>query len=322
MISWIFYHSINKGNPRLSYILLIYWLLKGTLYSSLFKATLLSYHCIYLGFNTIVLAEEIVMCYALAYKKPERKIEPCGDAFVVLADGSVHMFCPDSIRRNNIRLTRKMPLRPQLEEWMASGVIGMKIEGSDFPEREDWAKLYEFDKPMTSNFNVVCIDTAKVYGYYRIVPSDGYFQLSEIRFFGDEIYRDTIPMSIHSPIDEAESRAFDNDLLSYYIFSPERPRIIFKNKGMRTVKSIALSPRNDDNYVWPGQEYELLYYGHGDWVSLGVKVAVDHFLEFDAPDNAVLWLRNITKGREEQIFIYKDGRQLFNIDLNNESFRQ
>lgn len=63
MISWIFYHSINKGNPRLSYILLIYWLLKGTLYSSLFNATLLSYHCIYLGFNTIVLAEEIVMCY-------------------------------------------------------------------------------------------------------------------------------------------------------------------------------------------------------------------------------------------------------------------
>lgn len=64
MISWIFYHSINKGNPRLSYILLIYWLLKGTLYSSLFNATLLSYHCIYLGFNTIVLAEKIVMCYA------------------------------------------------------------------------------------------------------------------------------------------------------------------------------------------------------------------------------------------------------------------
>ncbi len=67
MISWIFYHSINKGNPRLSYIFLIYWLLKGTLYSSLFNATLLSHHCIYLGFNTIVLAEEIVMCYGIWY---------------------------------------------------------------------------------------------------------------------------------------------------------------------------------------------------------------------------------------------------------------
>lgn len=73
-----------------------------------------------------------------------------------------------------MKLTRKMPVRPQIKEWMGAGAVGMKIEGCDSYREGGWTKLYEFDKPLTSNFNVVCIDSAKVYRYYRIVPSDGF----------------------------------------------------------------------------------------------------------------------------------------------------
>ena len=50
--------------------------------------------------------------------------------------------------------------------------------------------------------------------------------------------------------------------------------------------------------------------------SHGRKVAEGYSIEFDAPENAVFRLRNHTRGREEQVFIYRDGRQLFNIDLD------
>ena len=35
-------------------------------------------------------------------------------------------------------------------------------------------------------------------------------------------------------------------------------------------------------------------------------------LEYDrVPDHALLWLRNLTKGREEQVFRWVGGRQVF-----------
>lgn len=264
--------------------------------------------------------EPYVIYFPLAYSRESHGIIPIGNAFTILNDGTTHVFIPDSMRRECVKLTRKMPVRPQIKEWMEAGVVGMIIEGCNSYRDGDWTTLYEFDKPLTSNFNVVCIDTAKAYRYYRIVPSNGYFQLSEVRFFDDEECKNPINMRIYEPIDSAESRAVDGDLLTYYIFSPERYRIAFNNINGKRVRKIAFSPRNDDNYVWPGQEYELLYFDNGEWRSLGIKMATEHDIDFEAPGNAVLWLRNRTKGREEQVFVCVDGRQLFNMDLSAESF--
>ena len=56
-------------------------------------------------------------------------------------------------------------------------------------------------------------------------------------------------------------------------------------------------------------------YGINGWKSLGSKVATEREIDFLVPQNALLWLRNRTKGREEQVFIYKNGRQYFAFDL-------
>ena len=45
---------------------------------------------------------------------------------------------------------------------------------------------------------------------------------------------------------------------------------------------------------------------------MGVKTATDYTITFDnVPDNALLWLRNLTEGREERIFTYENGRQVW-----------
>lgn len=77
-------------------------------------------------------------------------------------------------------------------------------------------------------------------------------------------------------------------------------------------------PRNDDNFIWPGDEHELFYRNEiAGWVALGRKTAMERTITFSIPNNALLWLRNLTKGREEQVFVYRNGRQYFAYDIDD-----
>lgn len=89
--------------------------------------------------------------------------------------------------------------------------------------------------------------------------------------------------------------------------------IFFYLKTPKKVEKIQLMPRNDDNFIHEGDTYKLFYSaGVRGWISLGEKmVTSESFLMYKAPKNAVLWLKNKTRGKEEQIFIYKNGRQVF-----------
>lgn len=77
--------------------------------------------------------------------------------------------------------------------------------------------------------------------------------------------------------------------------------------------SVVYVPRNDDNYVRAGDTYELFYQdGIKGWVSLGKRTATSVWLKYDnVPENALLWLRNLTRGKEERAFYYEDGQQVF-----------
>ena len=71
--------------------------------------------------------------------------------------------------------------------------------------------------------------------------------------------------------------------------------------------------RSDDNFIREGELYEL-YYWDGDWISLGQRTGSRklQYLTYDnIPENALLLLRNLTKGQEERIFTYEDGRQVW-----------
>ena len=68
---------------------------------------------------------------------------------------------------------------------------------------------------------------------------------------------------------------------------------------------------NDDNFIVPGEEYELLYWD-GSWQSLGRKTAMERYIDYDnVPSGALLLLKNLTKGNEERPFVYKNGMQFF-----------
>ena len=75
------------------------------------------------------------------------------------------------------------------------------------------------------------------------------------------------------------------------------------------VDRIVYTPRNRDNYVRPGDVYEL-FYCERDWQSAGtIKATADSLVFRNIPENALLLLRNHTRGKDERIFVYENGEQ-------------
>lgn len=75
------------------------------------------------------------------------------------------------------------------------------------------------------------------------------------------------------------------------------------------IDRIVYTPRNRDNFVRPGDDYELFYCDR-DWKSGGkIKSASDSLVFRNIPENALLFLRNYTRGVDERIFVYEKGNQ-------------
>ncbi len=97
-----------------------------------------------------------------------------------------------------------------------------------------------------------------------------------------------------------------------YIVTFEEP--LFMDIGnMEYLTEIVFLPRNDDNFIHLGDTYELFYQdGLRGWVSLGKKIANTPYLHYkDIPENSLLWLHNISRGKEERPFYLENGKQIF-----------
>ena len=77
------------------------------------------------------------------------------------------------------------------------------------------------------------------------------------------------------------------------------------------IDRIVYTPRNRDNYIRPGDIYEL-YYCDRYWKSAGrIKSTVDSLVYRGIPQNVLLFLRNHTRGVDERVFVYEKGEQLW-----------
>lgn len=79
------------------------------------------------------------------------------------------------------------------------------------------------------------------------------------------------------------------------------------------VSKIRFLPRNDGNTIFEGNDYELFYYQYPEgWISLGMQTAEKEELVYpDVPAGGLYWLRNLTSGQEERIFIAKGNKIVF-----------
>ncbi|HBG88131.1 MAG TPA: hypothetical protein DDW62_11340, partial [Marinilabiliaceae bacterium] len=81
----------------------------------------------------------------------------------------------------------------------------------------------------------------------------------------------------------------------------------------KQIEKIIYLPGNDDNCIRDGELYELFYWDKM-WISLGKQTGSSetYRLKYEnVPVGALYLLRNHTKGVEERIFTYENGKQVW-----------
>lgn len=244
-----------------------------------------------------------------------------GYPFMLQSDGNIHSFIPDESKKHRVSLTRKMPLG-FLQRGRMKMIEGCYIESSDHPDGP-WHAIDTIKFPYIHSFNRVSLRDPMKEKYLRIMAPTGVKRVEIGEFIASRDSVATHRAELFALDSDGKrpnrKKLTDGDILVWYTYKPKPDDggIVLEVKSDTEINYLFLLPHNDDNFVVPGEEYELEYFTRDGWKSLGRKTATGFSVEFEAPRNAVLWLRNLTKGKEEQIFICRDGRQLFSVDLRS-----
>lgn len=244
------------------------------------------------------------------------EIHAAGYPFMIDKKGQVKEFIPDTTCLEEVLLNRKMALIPRIAAWGYSQ-IGARLEGDNNKKFTHPQFIAEVKDTMNYTYQILKSNCSKPVRYIRYIPPFKLLQIAELKLYEDSSCQKEVKMK---PITDIPNivNVIDGDILSY-LYKTSKDTIqplIFDFGSPKQINSIYYIPRTDDNYVWKGDVYELLYNdGPNGWKSLGEKIATSKNIKFKAPQNALLWLRNKTKGTEEQVFIYKKNRQFFNSDF-------
>lgn len=255
-----------------------------------------------------------------------------GPPFYLSSNKEITFYQPNKKNLITLTLKRKFPMSSKKLRW-GQELVGARIEASNNADFIQPDTIFTINVPCYNPYCEIPINTSNKYRYWRITaPSKSkYIDLAEL------IFRDSLrkkitgtpimPLSNKEPmlkiiteklnrnkivrVDTASRmwRIFDNNLLSYTSFLDWIGIDMGKDVA---VSSIVYIPRNDENFIYPGDTYKLFYMDQNGWNIVGTQKAVEYQIIFDSiPSNAVYWLQNLSKGNEERPFVYANNKILF-----------
>lgn len=244
------------------------------------------------------------------------KFEPIGYPFMIDLESELHQFIPDTTKTVHAKILRKMPVGFLMDR-RQKVINGFKVFVSN-SDSGPWTFLDSLSPEKSKTFHYVRNSSGIKDRYIRLVAPDNLTkELGEFIVSSDSVGISPLVLSIVGEPKDISKRKklIDGDVLSRFLYKPIDGDIILKVDSKEDIGAMFLLARNDDNSIRPGDEYELFYFDKLGWKSLGKKIAKGFELEYNVPDNSVFWLRDLTRGKEEQIFIIRDGKQMFNYDL-------
>ena len=242
------------------------------------------------------------------------RVRPFNYPALLNEKGELEFLNPDNTSKRSISLKRKYPLTRKA----FTTALRLKYSMFQAAHKEDFSDavtVHTFKEYSVSG-SINVSDTTK-YRYWRyICPKPYRCNIAELMFLDKENKKltGTIIGSEERSKNPHYSRsaAFDLDPLTFFASKTLRDGWVGLDLGKpESVGRIGYMTRNDDNNVRIGDTYELFYWDM-DWVSLGKQIADDFSLTFHhVPQNALLLLRDLTRGTDERIFLYKDVKQIW-----------
>lgn len=244
-------------------------------------------------------------------------LQPVYYPFVIGKDNSKRYFTP-SANKETVHLKRKYTMK-FMEQHMKR-FRGGRFEGANDIHFTDPVTLYTIDSIDLPQFYAVKPDTNAPLRYIRYYsPDHSLCNMAELSFYdkeGNEL-NGTIIGSDGAIFNEErlmKQAVFDKDPLTFFNAPDTTGMWVGLDFGdKKEVGTIVFLPRNDDNFIREGEIYEVLYFAESGWESMGTRIGTDSqvLVYENVPKNALYWLRNHTKGKEERPFSYEDHKQVW-----------
>jgi len=231
---------------------------------------------------------------------------PVNYPFFILPDKTIHYYKPGKQTLDSVILLRKTGIRTprgfDRNHWVDSLNNGV-FQGANNPSFKDAQLLARINNLKSPHIQTIDISNGKPFKYVRFWANNRRSFLSLLEFYdlhGEKLSGKIIKSNTMNFF-TWQNGAFDDDPLTYtggldFTLGLELDR-------PQSIGQIRFQGRNDDNNIRIGDRYELFYWDK-DWRSLGMQTATDTLLIYhDVPENSLLWLRNLTRGKEENVFV-------------------
>lgn len=242
---------------------------------------------------------------------------PAGDPILLKADGTLKILKPNMEQRQKVKLTRKYKVSGKLMNY-CSFLCGGKFQLANNSDFSDAITIAEIENITENRYHSLTIDDKRKFKYFRYLIADNSpGDMAELEFY-DGNRNLLIPKHYFSKNklenDERLKVLFDKDIFTN--FSTKRDSanwIAMEFNHPVDISEIRFLPRNDGNFIEENDSYELSYWNQQGWVKIQeMKGTRNGILYVDnVPTNALLLLHNKTKGREERIFTYEGGKQIW-----------
>lgn len=239
----------------------------------------------------------------------------------IFRENKVHYLIPDTNKMNNETLYRKYLMSVWSRERMHRVIKGRFYAGNQQNKINN--KLYEIcDTPYVCYNQYPLNEFGGKQRYIKYIARNNVpLELAELHFFNGKHEVKPLQVIAGAPYDKRDpamqlKNCFDHDPLTYFLSKNIGDSIVF-DFGREVVVTHALCvPRNDDNFIRIGDEYELFYFDRKvGWIPLLKQVAIQTTMPCCVPDNALLLLRDRTRGKEEQIFYFSNHKQIYINDI-------
>ena len=271
--------------------------------------------------------------YFPVYYSPFGKSFSFGEPFYLDKGGKIIKSHIEG-KADDVTLLRKFPMKQGLVD-KAVKLIGTVIQASNDPGFQPCDTVGIIADTLQPYFQDIKLDMNKgPYQYYQIKTTDEYphAALSELEFITDIRYGyENVIAASPLPIlssgdtlseDKTEVRLMDEPLerikwKSEYDGNPQTspelyPTIRFMLKKPQFVTKIRMMPLNADNGIIAGNQYELFCWNNGEWKKILSERARYNYITVSIPSGSLLWLRNLTGGKEElPFYVDSDGLQKF-----------
>jgi len=236
---------------------------------------------------------------------------PISDPFILKKDGSISYIKPDLDNTVSVKLKRKF-FESYNVVTQRRRILGAQIQYSDKADFSDYTTVYTIEATdIPYNIN---LGESKPHRYWRYMSADGtYGSIAELAFIDNEGNKiQGNPIGCKSASTDAINSAFDDNWFSNFETSQADGNWVGMDMGKPVkVSSARVIPRNDDNDICPGNEYELLYWNGDYWDSLGEQKPEENYLAYDnVPKGALLWIKNYTRGTDECSFFINENNEI------------